>query len=198
MATTEVIEDLTQVIQDCIDAKLQTVFDANAALSLDIAREIGEALEAQLTGYTDEQIQTVLTALSANEVDLSPLITFMNEIKALLDGDPLTDGWQIFDLLTSDAAATKATLVTQSTELSAIQGNLTAFQATLSDHSARVAALEAALHTPVDCEECHDDFLALVNGAIDTACDQSAAELAVSLPLKSETVLAAFRAEMNA
>jgi hypothetical protein len=196
MATIEVIEGLTQVVQDCLEAKMQATFDASAALSVDIAREIGEALEAQLLTYTDDQIRTVMDSLSASEVDMTPLTDFMAEIRTLLDGDSLTAGWQIFNLLSADAATVKTGLIEQATELSVLQGNLSVFQTALSDHSARLATLEAALHAPVDCEECQDPFLGIVNSAIDVACDQSAAALAVSLPLKSESVLAAFRLEM--
>ena len=197
MATQEVIDQLTAVAQDCLESKIQAGFDASAALTVDIALEIAQAMEIKANEYTDVKISEVLTELTNNEVDLGPFTEFMAEIYELLDGDDLTDGFQIFNLLATDASAALTTLAEHTVTLQTIQNNLTTFQNTLTDHSTRIAALEAAQHEPMDCEDCHDEILNLVDGSMDAACIASDVALATYRTTTSASVLAAFQAEMN-
>ena len=53
MATQEVIDQLTAVAQDCLESKIQAGFDASAALTVDIALEIAQAMEIKANEYTD-------------------------------------------------------------------------------------------------------------------------------------------------
>jgi hypothetical protein len=197
MATTEVIESLTQVVQDCLEAKLQAGFDANAALSLDIAREVASAVQTKANEYTDVEIANVMSLISGGEVDLGPFTEFMNSVKTLIDGDENTEGYQIFELLVSDTAANKQTLINQTTTLAAIQQNLTTFQSTLADHEARITALEAAQHEPIDCEDCHDELLNIVKNAIGDACTDSQTTLNAYHSTTSASILASWIAELN-
>ena len=197
MATQEVIDQLTAVAQDCLESKIQAGFDASAALTVDIALEIAQAMEIKANEYTDVKISEVLTELTNNEVDLGPFTEFMAEIYELLDGDDLTDGFQIFNLLATDASAALTTLAEHTVTLQTIQNNLSTFQNTLNDHTTRIAALEAAQHEPMDCEDCHDEILNLVDGSMDAACVASDTALATYRTNTAASVLAAFQLEMN-
>ena len=170
MATQEVIDGLTQTIQDCLEAKLQAGFDAQAALTVDIAREVAGAVENKANEYTDIEISKVMTLITGGEVDLGPFTEFMNTIKTLLDGDETTEGYQVFNTLISDTAANKQLLISHTTTIQSIQNTLTTFQSTLADHETRIAALEAAQHEPMECEDCHDEILNLVKGSMAASC----------------------------
>jgi hypothetical protein len=197
MATTEVIDSLTQVVQDCLEAKMLAGFDANAALTLDIAREVAAAVQTKANEYTDVEIANVLALISGGEVDLGPFTEFMNSVKTLIDGDENTEGYQIFELLISDTAANKQTLINQTTTLAAIQQNLTTMQATLADHEDRIAALEAAQHEPLDCEDCHDELLNIVKNAIGDACTDSTAANSAHYSTEHTSVLASWKNELD-
>ena len=197
MATQEVIDGLTQTIQDCLEAKLQAGFDANAALTVDIAREVANAVEDKANEYTDIEISKVMTLITGGEVDLGPFTEFMNTIKTLLDGDETTEGYQVFNTLISDTAANKQLLISHTTTIQSIQNTLTTFQSTLADHETRIAALEAAQHEPMECEDCHDEILNLVKGSMAAACTAADTTLTTHYASEHSSVLAAFVAEMN-
>ena len=196
MATPEVIAALTAAAQDCLEDKLQAGFDANAQLTVDIAKELMSSVEAASAEYTDIEISKVLDLIDQNEVDLEPFLTFMTSIKSLLDGDDLADGWQIFDLLAIDANDVSSGLILQTTTINNLQTELSTFQTSLDDHTARITALELAQHEPVDCEDCHDDFLDILKGSISDACADAAVAQATYQTTTSATIMDAWREEL--
>ena len=198
MATQEVIDGLTQTIQDCLEAKLQAGFDANAALTIDIAREVASAVEDKANEYTDIEIDKVMTLITGGEVDLGPFTEFMNTIRTLLDGDEATEGYQVFITLVSDRAANKQLLISHATTIQSVQNTLTTFQSTLADHETRIAALEAAQHEPMDCEDCHDEILNLVKGSMAAACAGADSSVTGHYVNTHASILASFKAEMSA
>ena len=197
MATQEVIDGLTQTIQDCLEAKLQAGFDAQAALTVDIAREVAGAVENKANEYTDIEISKVMTLITGGEVDLGPFTEFMNTIKTLLDGDETTEGYQVFNTLISDTAANKQLLISHTTTIQSIQNTLTTFQSTLADHETRIAALEAAQHEPMECEDCHDEILNLVKGSMAAACAAADVTTGAHYTAEHSSVLAAFSQEID-
>ena len=192
MATQEVIDGLTQTIQDCLEAKLQAGFDAQAALTVDIAREIAGAIETKANTYTDIEISKVTTLIESNEVDLGPFTEFMNTLSTLLDGDETTEGYQIFNTLITDTTANSTLLASHVTTIQTIQSTLTTFQSTLADHETRIAALEAGQHEAMDCEECHDAILTIVDDSMESACTAADVANAAHFTANAASTLADF------
>ena len=197
MATQEVISALTTVVQDCLEDKLQAGFDAQASLTLDIAREVANAVENKANEYTDIEITKVMNLITNGEVDLGPFTEFMNSVKTLLDGDENTEGYQIFNTLITDTATNKQTLINHTTSIGLIQNTLNTFQTTLVDHEARITALELAQHEPVDCEDCHDELLNIVKGSISDACTAADATLAAHYDAQSPAIVSGFAQEID-
>ena len=197
MATQEVISALTTVVQDCLEDKLQAGFDAQASLTLDIAREVAGAVENKANEYTDIEIEKVMNLITGGEVDLGPFTEFMNSVKELLDGDENTEGYQIFNTLITDTAVNKQTLINHTTSIGLIQNTLNTFQTTLADHEARITALEQAQHEPIDCEDCHDELLNIIKGSFTEACTDAAAAQVAYNTATSATVLADWKDELD-
>ena len=197
MATQEVISALTTVVQDCLEDKLQAGFDAQAALTLDIAREVAGAVENKANEYTDIEITKVMNLITNGEVDLGPFTEFMNSVKTLLDGDENTEGYQIFNTLVTDTATNKQTLINHTTSIGLIQNTLNTFQTTLADHEARITALEQAQHEPVDCEDCHDELLNIVKGSIADACTSADATLNAYYAAEAPVIVSDFAQEID-
>lgn len=173
MATQAVINDLTQVIQDCLTRRMQKGFDANAALTLNIARELAKDLEARATKYTDDEITKVKDLISG-EVDLTPFTEFMAMIKDMLDGDEDTEGFQVFNALVADTVANKQAIITHTSSITLITSTLETMQTTLNDHERRLADLENADNRGGDCESCHDGLLNIIKESHEAACAAAA------------------------
>jgi len=198
MATQSVIDDLTTVIQTCLEEKLKAGFDANAALTIDIAREVATNVENKCNTYTDVEITKLVDLIGGGEVDLGPFTEFMNTIKTLLDGDENTEGYQIFNTLITDTATNKQTLIDHSTSIQLITNQLNTFQTTLVDHESRIAALEALDYgDPIDCEECHDDILEIIKDAQAQACTAASDSIAAYQAAETDSIVSDFANEMD-
>jgi hypothetical protein len=196
MATEEIKLDLQQVIQDCLTSKLQAGFDANAKLTVDIARQVATEIEARASDYTDEEIAK-LKDLIGEGVDLKPIQEFMALMKELLDGDESTEKYDIFSKLVSDTAENKASLISHTSSIALIQQTLVTFNSTLSDHENRLKALEALDHTKIDCGECEDGILTLMKDITTAACDASNTAITAYTEAKSGVVSASFADELD-
>ena len=196
MATLEVISALTTVVEDCLADKLQAGFDANAQLTVDVAKEIAAQLEYETTKYTDIEITEVMNLITNTDVDLGPFTAFMNSMKEILDGDEETEGYQIFTTLVSDTNNNTQTLINHSTSIGLIQSTLSTMQTTITDHSDRITALENAQHEPLDCEECHDELLDILKSSINNACGATAASISAYRTTTASAVLSDWRNEL--
>lgn len=183
MATEANIQELVAAVQTCLADKIQAGYDASSQLSVDIAHELAAIIEAKAANYTDVEIEKVMS-LIGGDVDLAPFTEFMNTVKSLLDGDESTEEYDVFNLLVTDTAANKATLINQGSAitlitqtLTNIQTTLTGLQESITDHEARITTLEEMDHGTTDCESCQDDMLDLVKSAIQTGCEASTAEI---------------------
>jgi hypothetical protein len=178
MASEQAVLDLGAIIEDCITSKIKAGYDASAALTVDIARQVATEVEAKAQDYTDEEIAKIKQLIGGGE-ELTPILELLNLIKDLLDGDDDTsNGFDTFNKLVSDTLDNKNTLVNHTTTLSLIQKQLQDLTAsieantkTLVDHDARLKKLEELDHTKLECEECHDGILAVVGEAISGVCE---------------------------
>jgi hypothetical protein len=196
MATEEIKLDLQQVIQDCLTDKLQAGFDANSALTIDIARQVAVEIEARAADYTDEEIAK-LKDLIGEGVDLKPIQDFMALMKELLDGNEETEQYDIFAKLVADTAENKASLLSHTSSIALIQQTLVTYDATLTDHENRLIALEAIDHSKIECEECQDDMLTLIKDITSAACDASNTAINAYTAAKSGAVSTSFADELD-
>jgi hypothetical protein len=185
MASEQAILDLSAIVEDCITSRIKAGYDASAALTVDIARQVAAEVEAKAKDYTDEEVAKIKELLGGKE--LTPIFDLLNLIKDLLDGDDDTsNGFDTFNKLVSDTLSNKNTLVSHTTSLSLIQQQIKTLTETLgsndellADHEVRIKKLEELDHGSLDCEECHDEILGLVGKAITGAYD-SASEIIAS------------------
>jgi len=196
MATESVVLEFQAVIEACLTDKLKAGYDASAALSVDLARQVAAEIEARAVDYTDAEIAK-LTDLIGDGVDLKPITDFMATLKDLLDGDETAEGFQVFQKLISDTADNKQTLVNHTTSISLIQSTLATFQAELTDHENRIAALEAMDHSQVDCEACHDDMLNIIKAANEAACTAASTAITAYAAAKGAATSVSFADELD-
>jgi len=204
MASEQAVLDLKTIIEDCLTSKIKAGYDANSALTIDIARQVATEVEARATEYTDEEIAKIKALIGGDE-DLQPLIDLLNVIKNLLDGDGDTsNGFDTFNKLISDTLANKNTLVNHTTSLSLIQQQLADISTSIgkitsdiTDHDDRLKALEGKVHEPVDCEDCHDGILAVVGDAMDAACKAAGTAIANYTSAANATTSRSFADELD-
>jgi len=168
MASKDVVKELQSVVESCLVERIKQGFDANAALTIDIAKQVAEQIEKRATEYTDQEVEKIANLIGGS--DLKPLIDLLHTIRDLLDGNENTsDGFDVFNKLLADIADNKQTLINHTTSIGLIKATLEKYDATLSDHENRIKALEEAAKQGIDCEACQDSLLEAVSAAMEAA-----------------------------
>jgi hypothetical protein len=196
MATETILNTLTQTIQDCLEQKMKDGFDANAQLSIEIARSVAKEIEARAKDYTDQEITEVKELIGTGGIDLAPFTDFISVLKEILDGDEDADGWQILNSLISDTATNKDAIISHTSSIELITTQLGSIQSTLTNHESRLAALEEMEHGGCG-DECQDTILDHVNASMTAACKNVTTAVNAHTTTQTNSLLSAFNEEMD-
>ena len=166
MTDLTLVQELTEVIQLCLTTKMRQAHDASTKLTIDIARSLATNLEVKCNEYTNAEIGKLLGILNDNSLDLSEFRVFINEISSLLDGDPESEGYQVFRLLTTDVSTLKETSGIHTQTLSEIKTQISQINLNLMEHNNRLTTLENQ-ESPAEIK---DDMVNLIEEVFESAC----------------------------